>query len=99
MNILSFIFWAFIGVVLAMVVLSFQRWSVYNIHPARPRRSNQLIIGGAIIRWLLIALIFIISGFHNYYSLITVFISFMVFRGLKIAKWQESFNANRGHVH
>ena len=99
MKLISVIFWIIIGVLLAAIVLSFQRWSVNNIDPSRPRKSKQLIIGGAMIRWLLIAIIFIIAASQAFYSLLAVFISFMLSRVLILAKWQESFNANRGHVH
>lgn len=94
MKILFFPLWALIGAGMAFLVLKSQWWSVFTIHPDKPKGSKWLIIGGAVIRWLIIAATFITAMYFSATALFTVFISYMISRLLILSKWQKTFNAD-----
>ncbi len=87
--------WALIGAGMAFFILKTQWWSVFAIDPDKPKSSKWLIIGGAIIRWLVIAIIFIAAAYVSALVLFTVFISYMISRLLILSKWQKKFNADQ----
>ena len=84
-----------VGAGMAFLILKSQWWSVFAIHPDRPKASKRLIIGGAIIRWLFIAIILIAAGTVSSMALFTVFISFMISRLLILSLWQKAFNSDK----
>jgi len=87
--------WVLIGTITALVVLKSQEWSVFNIHPNKTKKSLSLVIGGTILRWMLIIAVFILSLSHSYLATLIVFSTFMVFRMLFLLKWQGWFHANQ----
>jgi hypothetical protein len=99
MNILNFAFWIIVGALVAFILLKSQRWTAMVIHPANPRGSKWLVIGGAIIRWILVTLMFVTAITHSTIALFTSFASFLVARLLILAKWQKSFGTDQGHAH
>ena len=84
--------WALIGAGIAFLFLKSQWWSAFAIQPEKPKGSKWLIVGGAVIRWFIIAIIFVAAGYFSTLALFTVFISYMVSRLLILRKWQKIFN-------
>ena len=80
--------WLLLGAVTAVLYLKSQQWSVNRLDPQKTGRSKRLIIGGAILRWMLIVAAMIISISHSYKALSIVILTFMVFRFLFLLKWQ-----------
>lgn len=84
----NIIFWILIGASTGFLYLKSQQWSVNRINPCRMRQSMRLIIGGTILRWLLVSLIMVIAISFSYQALWSVFISFITVRFLFLLKWQ-----------
>ena len=80
--------WVLVGTATALIYLTSQQWSVNRLTPQRTRRSMVLIVGGAVLRWLLIAAALIFSMSYSYKALLLVFLSFMMMRFLFLLKWQ-----------
>ena len=91
--------WAVIGAGMAYLILMSQKWSVFAIHPEKPKNSKLLIIGGAVIRWLCISIMFITASYFSLAALILVFMSFMITRLLILTLWQKSLNKDKEHIH
>lgn len=98
MSLFIVVFWIIIGSLFAFLFLKLQLWSVMVIHPSKPRASKWLIVGGAVIRWLLISILFIVAGFYSLYALFLTFSSFIISRLIILSKWQKSFNTYQEHV-
>lgn len=79
--------WVLLGGLTAYVCLVFQRWSVSRINPQNQSRSVKLVIGGAILRWLLVFAILAFSLSHSYRAMLIVFVSFMAARLLILFRW------------
>ena len=88
MRLLTYGLWAVAGVGLALIFTKTQSWSVKLIHPERAKLSKGLIIGGAILRWMLIFLTFLFALTDSLTALLIVFIVFMSSRVLILLKWQ-----------
>jgi hypothetical protein len=99
MKVLSSILWSTLGAGTAFIILKSQWWSVMIIHPDRIRSSKRLIIGGAIIRWIIIFIIFIAAGFYSIAALLIVFASYMTSRILILFIWRKRFESNKGNIH
>lgn len=95
MNMLIYLFWAAVGAGLALMYLLVQRWSVRLINPAYPRLSKWLIVGGAVIRWVVVFIILLIALSISIFAMLIVFLSFMAARLLILIKWQDLRYANR----
>lgn len=80
MNLLMYLIWSLIGSGLAFLFLISQRWSVEKINPDRHRFSTSLVVGGAILRWLVISIFFLLALSYHITALLTVFGTFMIFR-------------------
>ncbi len=80
--------WILLGALTAYAYLKFQRWSVNQINPQNQSRSIKLIIGGAVLRWLMFFIVLALSISYSYRALFFVFISFMVVRSLTLIHWQ-----------
>jgi hypothetical protein len=87
--------WILVGTITALALLKSQEWSVSNIHPNRTKRSMSLVIGGTILRWMLIIAVFIYSLSHSYLATFIVFSTFMFLRLIFLLKWQGWFHANQ----
>jgi hypothetical protein len=87
--IINSLLWILLGGLTAYVYLVFQRWSVNQINPQNQSRSIKLIIGGAILRWLMLFTILALSISHSYRAMFFVFISFMVARSFILLHWQD----------
>ena len=82
MNILIYPLWVILGVGLALLFIRTQSWSVALINPQYPKFSKRIIIGGAIIRWLIIASVLILTLSHSIVSMLILFFAFMITRFL-----------------
>jgi hypothetical protein len=49
------VLWFLLGVILGVFNAWLRRWSVSHMHPGAPRRAVTWAIGGAALRWVLIA--------------------------------------------
>lgn len=94
MNMLTTFVWIIIGTITALVILKSQEWSVLYIHPENTKKSMSLIIGGTILRWMLIMAVFIVSLSHSYLATLIVFSTFIVLRLIFLLKWQGWFHAS-----
>jgi hypothetical protein len=91
--------WAIFGVGLAFLFLISQKWSAFAIQPSKPRTSKWLILGGAIIRWVIIGLIFTAAATSSIAALFTLFFSFLISRVLILNTWQKSFDIDKRNIH
>lgn len=89
MNLLSVFLWASVGIVLAMLYIKTQKWSVAIINPNNPRFSKGLIIGGAIIRWLITAIFLLITLNHSIGTMLIFFSAFMIARMVIVFRQQR----------
>ena len=88
MKILLYVFWLVFGIGLAFIFLKSQSWSVKKIHPLRPGLSKFLIIGGAVIRWIIVFLGLFWSLSFSLSAMFLVFTVFMIARLFLLFKWQ-----------
>ncbi len=89
MNFFSHLLWLLTGSSLAVIYLKSQNWSVDQIDPEKPGYSTWLIIGGAIIRWICISLVFIFALSYSFTALLCVFVTFMIVRLVILLKKQR----------
>jgi len=80
MKIFHYLVWICAGAGLAITNFITQYLSVRVIHPRKENRSKWLILGGAVLRWLLVGTIFIIALSYSIISMLIVFFSFLVVR-------------------
>lgn len=80
MILFTYLIWVVIGSALAFVVVHSQRWSTLLITPDSPRISKWLIVGGAVIRWILIFIIFVVVLSKSIIGLLIVFFTFLITR-------------------
>jgi hypothetical protein len=88
MKLLLYGLWLIFGASLAFIFLKTQSWSVKVITPNQPKLSKLLIIGGAVIRWVLVFLALMFALSFSLTALFLVFIVFMVTRLLILFRWQ-----------
>lgn len=86
MQILMYIFWILIGATLAFVNIKSQQWSVLIINPKRPKLSTWLIVGGAFIRWSMVAVTFLLALRISFIMMFFTFSAFIVVKILIILK-------------
>lgn len=80
--------WIIVGTATAIIYLQFQKWTVHQLNPHNPRWSLRLIIGGTILRWVLVAVVLTFAVTSSFSAMITVFASFMIIRLFYLLKWQ-----------
>jgi|LSQX01.2.fsa_nt_gb hypothetical protein len=97
MNFPSQFIWIAIGVGLAALLFKFQQWSVLKINPQRKALSSSLIVVGAFLRWLIIALAFFWALKHSYSSLFLLFTSFSLSRFIILWEWNKKLSINQEH--
>ncbi|HCU58164.1 MAG TPA: hypothetical protein DF984_08100 [Anaerolineaceae bacterium] len=90
MNLLSLVLWGLAGIALAFFSLKTQTWSVTRITPTHPGRSMALVVGGAILRWLITGAIFVLALSRSIQAMLSVFILFLITRTLFIFIWQDA---------
>lgn len=95
MKIENSLFWIVIGIITALIYLISIEWSVRFIHPGNEKKSMRLIIGGTILRWILIIIVLIFSLSFSTLAAIIVFCTFMVLRLVFLIKWQGWLRASQ----
>jgi hypothetical protein len=80
MSLYFYILWVILGIGLAIVFIKTQQWSVSLINPQFPKFSRRIIIGGAIVRWFIIAILLLISLNQSLISMLILFFTFMLAR-------------------
>jgi hypothetical protein len=88
MSVATYGFWLIFGLILAYLFLLTQRWSVRIISPHKPKLSKLLIIGGAVLRWVLIFLALLWALSSSIMAMFLVFTVFMISRLIILFKWQ-----------
>lgn len=91
MNIFIYFLWAIIGFGLAILFIKTQSWSVSIINPQYPKFSKRIIIGGAIIRWLIISLFLILTVNHSIIAMLILFFTFIITRLVILYRQQRLF--------
>jgi hypothetical protein len=91
LTILTALLWTGIGAGLALIVLFSQHWSIRLIEPGKPMLSHTLIIGGAIIRWMIIAAFLMIALSNSMSTMLVAFSALMVFRLIFTFLWNHFF--------
>ena len=84
----NLLIWVVIGILTALIFLKSLEWSVNMIHPKNEKKSMGLIIGGIILRWILIISVLVFSLSHSTSAALIVFCVFMILRLIFILKWQ-----------
>ena len=79
--------WLVVGALTAIIYLLTQQWSVKLINPEKARRSIGLIVVGTFLRWVFIFAVLYVSLSYSLTAMLTVFISFLLFRLLFLLKW------------
>lgn len=97
MKISTQVIWIVIGIGLALLFFKFQQWSVLKINPQKKALSSSLIMFGAFLRWLIIALAFFWALKHSYISLFLLFTSFSLSRFIILWEWNKILSINQEH--
>jgi hypothetical protein len=84
-----------LGVALAWFILLIQRFSVKLISPSHVKLSKWLIIGGAFIRWAIIALVFITALSKSLLALLILSFSFLAARLMILFLWQNAWRLKK----
>ena len=72
--------WGFAGSGLAALSLAMQQWTVIKIQPDRVKSSKRLVIGGAILRWILFSLFIFLALRYSLAAMFLLFVTFMTTR-------------------
>lgn len=91
MSFYFYILWVILGIGLAFLFIKTQQWSVSLINPQQPKFSRRIIIGGAIIRWLIIAILLLISLNQSLLSMLILFFTFMLARIAILLRQQRQY--------
>jgi len=89
MNFLGFFIGSTLGAITAFLFLKTQSWSVMVITPQRPKFSKGLVIGGAVLRWLMVFLLLALALSYSIFAALVEFITFMLVRLLILFFWQD----------
>ena len=93
---LSYLAWGIAGFALAILFLIMQRWTVNRITPTHVNQGKWLVIGGAVIRWLIFALLIILALRQAFTAALTVFISFLFTRMVILVSISQIFPVRPG---
>jgi hypothetical protein len=88
--ILSMFLWGLAGAGLAFLSIKSQTWSVIHVSPDHPGRSMTLVVGGAIVRWLVTAVVLVLALSSSFWAMLLTFIVFIISRTLFISFWQDA---------
>ena len=91
MSLYFYILWVILGIGLAIVFIKTQQWSVSLINPQFPKFSRRIIIGGAIVRWFIIAILLLISLNQSLLSMLILFFTFMLARIAILFRLQRQY--------
>lgn len=99
MELLSLILWGLAGVSLAFLLLLTQTWSVQIVSPDHPKRSTAIVIGGAILRWLITGVVLLLALSNSLWAMLVTFTGFIITRTLLIFLWQDGFFQKPLRIH
>ena len=80
MTTLIYLSWALTGSILAVLFIKSQNWSVAQIDPDKQRFSIFIVLGGAVVRWLIFSVAIVLSLTHSIGSAISLLASFIFVR-------------------
>jgi hypothetical protein len=80
MTFFNWTLWILIGAFTAYGFLKMQSWSVQFITPDRPKFSTGLVIGGAILRWIILFALLAVALHQSLFAALALFGSFMIAR-------------------
>ena len=95
MSVISYFIWILVGTGLAMLFLQSQYWSVKIIEPTRARQSKWIILGGAVLRWVVVFLVLMVALSYSYTALLVVFVAFLITRMIVVFKWRQLAEINQ----
>lgn len=98
MQIMIYIFWILIGNFIAFIFFKSQQWSVSMINPDFPKLSKSLIVGGAILRWVIITVTLILALRFSLTAMLVTFFTFIVVRVFMLLRWQNLINTKKKQV-
>lgn len=91
MSALEWPLWMILGGGTAYLFLWMQKWSVQRITPEKPVLSQVLVLGGMLLRWLMIALVLILAFQRSALAGLIVFATFMIVRLIILALWEKQW--------
>jgi len=99
MKIITGFSWMISGAALAYLYLQSQVLSVKLINPENPKGSKWLIIGGAVIRWIIVFLSLALALSQSLIAMILTFCSFLTTRMVILYKWNANFRVAQSSFH
>lgn len=94
MRLAAGLLWTIIGFISALIVFKTQQWSVLKLNPDKKSKSTILILGCALLRWVLIATILILASFQSVYAVLTFFVAFFSTRSLLLIMFAKIQSKN-----
>lgn len=91
MNPLEWPLWLILGSGTAFLFLLMQKWSVQKITPKKPALSQLVVLGGMLLRWVLIVLILMLALKRSAGAMLIVFAAFMLARLVILALWEKQW--------
>lgn len=91
MTVFEWPLWILLGAGAALLFLSTQKWSVKQITPDKPAASMFLILGGAVLRWIMIALVLVLALMRSPVAALLVFAAFMIARLVILIIWEKQW--------
>lgn len=91
MNAWEWPLWILLGIGTALLFLNTQKWSVQQIAPEKPFISQVIVLGGSLIRWLLIALILVLALKRSAVAALVFFAALMIARIVILFVWERQW--------
>jgi hypothetical protein len=93
MNAWEWPLWILLGAGTALFFLNTQKWSVQQIAPQKPFLSQVIVLGGTLIRWLLIALLLVLALRRSAVAALVFFATFMIARLVILFVWERNWRS------
>jgi hypothetical protein len=81
---MTFLYWFLLGCIVGLVIWMFQRRVVVNLPAKSVRKAKRMVIGGALLRWVLSAALLANALFKGIVPGLAAFTGLMLFRWLGI---------------
>ena len=91
--------WLLLGAGTSLLFLNMQKWSVEKITPAKPLASQVLVLGGMVLRWVLVALILTLALKRDPLAALITFAAFMLARLVILAIWNRQWRLAAVQTH
>lgn len=99
MKMITGFFWMISGAALAFLYLQSLVLSVKLINPENPKGSKWLIVGGSVIRWIIVFLSLALALSQSLIAMILTFCSFLTTRMIILFKWNANFGVAQSNIH